>query len=83
MWSENTHRIPIILESGCPIFYDFSEWQVYTVELDEGDVIVTATDGLFDNLYEQEIMAIISRSQEAGASPTVRNPSPPLPSPEP
>ncbi|GJM84395.1 hypothetical protein PR202_ga00059 [Eleusine coracana subsp. coracana] len=28
--------------------------QNYTIDLEEGDVIVTATDGLFDNVYEQE-----------------------------
>lgn len=46
--------------------------QIYTIELCEGDVIVTATDGLFDNLFEQEILVIISKSLEAGLKPTVR-----------
>ncbi|XP_062077186.1 probable protein phosphatase 2C BIPP2C1 [Humulus lupulus] len=41
----------------------------YEIDLDEGDVIVTATDGLFDNLYEQEIASIVSRSLEAGSKP--------------
>ncbi|KAL5562950.1 hypothetical protein UlMin_032697 [Ulmus minor] len=41
----------------------------YKVDLDEGDVIVTATDGLFDNLYEQEIASIVSKSLEAGFKP--------------
>ncbi|XP_020257387.1 probable protein phosphatase 2C 71 [Asparagus officinalis] len=36
--------------------------QSYTIDLDEGDVIVTATDGLFDNLYEQEVEAIVNES---------------------
>lgn len=36
--------------------------QRYSIDLDEGDVIVTATDGLFDNLYEQEITSIVTRS---------------------
>lgn len=34
----------------------------YKIDLDEGDVIVTATDGLFDNLYEQEIASIVTKS---------------------
>ncbi|PRQ20264.1 putative protein-serine/threonine phosphatase [Rosa chinensis] len=34
----------------------------YSIDLDEGDVIVTATDGLFDNLYEQEITSIVTKS---------------------
>lgn len=36
--------------------------QKYRIDLDEGDVIVTATDGLFDNLYEQEITSIVTKS---------------------
>ncbi|CAK9181656.1 unnamed protein product [Ilex paraguariensis] len=34
----------------------------YRIDLDEGDVIVAATDGLFDNLYPQEIASIVSKS---------------------
>lgn len=41
----------------------------YRIGLDEGDVIVTATDGLFDNLYQQEIASIVSKSLEAGLKP--------------
>ncbi|PON63885.1 PPM-type phosphatase domain containing protein [Parasponia andersonii] len=41
----------------------------YKIDLDEGDVIVTATDGLFDNLYGQEIASIVSKSVEAGSKP--------------
>ncbi|KAF6149185.1 hypothetical protein GIB67_026041 [Kingdonia uniflora] len=41
----------------------------YDIHLDEGDVIVTATDGLFDNLYEQEIALIISKSVQANIKP--------------
>ncbi|KAI8554894.1 hypothetical protein RHMOL_Rhmol05G0132300 [Rhododendron molle] len=32
-------------------------FQDYRIDLDEGDVIITATDGLFDNLYDEEIAA--------------------------
>ena len=46
-------------------------FQGYKIDLDEGDVIVTATDGLFDNLYEQEIASIVSKSLEAGSKPQV------------
>lgn len=44
--------------------------EVYAIDLDEGDVIVTATDGLFDNLYEQEVAAIVSKSLGASLKPT-------------
>nr|KYP60547.1 putative protein phosphatase 2C BIPP2C1 [Cajanus cajan] len=41
----------------------------YKIELQDGDVIVTATNGLFDNLYEQEIASIISKSLQASLTP--------------
>lgn len=44
--------------------------QKYTIDLQEGDVIVTATDGLFDNVYEEEVAAIVSKSLEASLKPT-------------
>ncbi|XP_074592374.1 uncharacterized protein LOC141848211 [Curcuma longa] len=43
--------------------------ETYKIGLDEGDVIVTATDGLFDNLYDQEIAAIVSKSLQASLKP--------------
>lgn len=46
--------------------------QTYSIDLDEGDVIIAATDGLFDNLYEQEITAIVSKSLQAGLKTTVK-----------
>ncbi|KAJ9538309.1 hypothetical protein OSB04_031042, partial [Centaurea solstitialis] len=41
----------------------------HTIELDEGDIIVSATDGLFDNIYEREIATIVSKSLQAGMKP--------------
>ncbi|KAK4564100.1 hypothetical protein RGQ29_006262 [Quercus rubra] len=41
----------------------------YKIDLDEGDVIVTATDGLFDNLYEKEIASAVSNSLQASLKP--------------
>ncbi|KAH0460387.1 hypothetical protein IEQ34_011050 [Dendrobium chrysotoxum] len=45
--------------------------ETYKVGLDEEDVIVTATDGLFDNLYEKEIADIVSKSLQANLKPAV------------
>uniref|UniRef100_A0A0D9XJ28 Protein phosphatase n=1 Tax=Leersia perrieri TaxID=77586 RepID=A0A0D9XJ28_9ORYZ len=44
--------------------------QNYTIELEDGDVIVTASDGLFDNVYEQEVATIVSKSLQADLKPT-------------
>lgn len=49
--------------------------QEYRIDLDGGDVIVTATDGLFDNLYEKEISSIVSNSLQDGIKPEVPFPS--------
>lgn len=44
--------------------------QNYSIDLVEGDVIVTASDGLFDNIYEQEIADVVSKSLDADLKPT-------------
>ncbi|CAN6301965.1 unnamed protein product [Urochloa humidicola] len=44
--------------------------QKYAINLQEGDAIVTATDGLFDNVYEEEVAGIVSKSLEADLKPT-------------
>lgn len=46
-------------------------FQEYKIDLDEGDVIVMATDGLFDNLYEEEIASLVVRSLQDGKRPQV------------
>lgn len=43
--------------------------EVYRVNLDEGDVVITATDGLFDNLYEKEIASMVSSSLQQNLEP--------------
>lgn len=44
--------------------------QDYAISLDEGDVIVTATDGLFDNLYEQDVATTVYKSLQGSLAPT-------------
>ncbi|KAL2342114.1 hypothetical protein Fmac_010054 [Flemingia macrophylla] len=41
----------------------------YRIDLHDGDVIVIGTNGLFDNLYEQEIASLISKSLQASLTP--------------
>ncbi|KAM3742291.1 hypothetical protein ACB098_07G059400 [Castanea mollissima] len=47
----------------------YFDGQGYKIDLDEGDVIVTATDGLFDNLYEKEIASAVSNLLQASLKP--------------
>lgn len=59
-------NFPYQIESGD----DLSDLvEVYRIYLDEGDVIITATDGLFDNLYDQEISLVVSKSLQAKLKP--------------
>uniref|UniRef100_A0A0D9Z3A8 Protein phosphatase n=1 Tax=Oryza glumipatula TaxID=40148 RepID=A0A0D9Z3A8_9ORYZ len=60
-------NFPLQIEKGDD---PFKLVQKYTIDLQEGDAIVTATDGLFDNVYEEEIAAVISKSLEAGLKPS-------------
>ncbi|XP_020595456.1 probable protein phosphatase 2C BIPP2C1 isoform X2 [Phalaenopsis equestris] len=61
-------NFPLQIESGD----DPSKYiETYKVDLDEEDVIVTATDGLFDNLYEKEIVDIVSKSLQTNLKPAV------------
>ncbi|KAK9947109.1 hypothetical protein M0R45_012544 [Rubus argutus] len=48
-----------------------SSGQVFTVPVAPGDVIIAGTDGLFDNLYNNEITAVVVHAMRAGLGPQV------------
>ncbi|XP_057423807.1 probable protein phosphatase 2C 55 [Lotus japonicus] len=48
-----------------------SSGQVFTIPIAPGDVIVAGTDGLFDNLYNNEITAVVVHAVRANLSPQV------------
>ncbi|KAK7321745.1 hypothetical protein VNO77_32649 [Canavalia gladiata] len=48
-----------------------SSGQVFTIPVAPGDVIVAGTDGLFDNLYNNEITAVVVHAIRAGLGPQV------------
>ncbi|XP_056163305.1 probable protein phosphatase 2C 71 isoform X1 [Syzygium oleosum] len=65
---------PMVHEFNFPVLMEGGDtpselMECYSIELDEGDVIVSATDGLFNNLYEQEIASIVRKSLQSGLSP--------------
>lgn len=45
--------------------------QVFTIPVVPGDVIVAGTDGLFDNLYNNEVTAVVVHAVRAGFGPQV------------
>ncbi|OVA04543.1 Protein phosphatase 2C (PP2C)-like domain [Macleaya cordata] len=48
-----------------------SSGQVFTIPVAPGDVIVAGTDGLFDNLYNNEVTAVVVHAVRAGFGPQV------------
>ncbi|XP_023634220.1 probable protein phosphatase 2C 62 isoform X2 [Capsella rubella] len=57
---------PLQITQGCDVL---KLAEVYHVNLEEGDVVIAATDGLFDNLYEKEIVSIVCRSLDQNLEP--------------
>lgn len=43
--------------------------ETYEVSVSTGDAVVLATDGLFDNLYEREIVDVVHAGQKKGVKP--------------
>ncbi|KAM7266003.1 hypothetical protein ACFE04_003686 [Oxalis oulophora] len=75
-------RNGLVFKRSSPMFHEFgfpvriekgddpSELtEEYKIDLYEGDVLITATDGLFDNLYEKEIAYLVSSGLEVGSNP--------------
>ncbi|XP_039140161.1 probable protein phosphatase 2C 55 [Dioscorea cayenensis subsp. rotundata] len=48
-----------------------SSAQVFTFPVASGDVIIAGTDGLFDNLYNNEVTAVVVHATRAGLGPQV------------
>ncbi|XP_010465009.1 PREDICTED: probable protein phosphatase 2C 80 [Camelina sativa] len=46
-----------------------SSGQVFTIDVESGDVIVAGTDGMYDNLYNEEITGVVVSSVRAGLDP--------------
>ncbi|CAK7339540.1 unnamed protein product [Dovyalis caffra] len=46
-----------------------SSGQVFTIPVASGDVIIAGTDGLFDNLYNNEITAVVVHAIRTGLGP--------------
>ena len=58
-------------------FYQCKDWQLsidasmqcYSVPLIEGDMIIAATDGVWDNLFDTECAALIGQTKAKGSNP--------------
>ncbi|KAL2609151.1 hypothetical protein R1flu_027724 [Riccia fluitans] len=43
--------------------------EVYRVPVEKGDVVILGSDGLYDNLFEREILLILSKLVQSGSGP--------------
>eukprot|EP00250_Pteridium_aquilinum_P024139 c2848_g1_i1 orf=363-1949(-) len=66
---QHNFNVPFQLENGGGDPPNAAE--VFTVEVAAGDVVVAGTDGLFDNLYDTELVSIVVRASRAGLSPDI------------
>ncbi|ERN17541.1 probable protein phosphatase 2C 55 isoform X1 [Amborella trichopoda] len=48
-----------------------SSAQIFSIPVAPGDVMIAGTDGLFDNLYNSEVTAVVVHAVRAGLSPQV------------
>lgn len=48
-----------------------SSAQVFNLQVAPGDVIIAGTDGLFDNLYNNEVTAVVVHAVRAGLGPQI------------
>ncbi|KAI7905854.1 phosphatase 2C-like domain-containing protein [Cokeromyces recurvatus] len=47
--------------------------QSFTVAIEKGDIVIMGSDGLFDNLFDKEILAIVKKYVSAYTLPGTRN----------
>ncbi|CAM6024437.1 unnamed protein product [Sphagnum balticum] len=64
---QHQFNIPFQLESGGSDPPSAAE--VFSLPVAAGDVIVAGTDGLFDNVYDNELTGVVVRSTRAGHGP--------------
>ncbi|KAK9136384.1 hypothetical protein Syun_015714 [Stephania yunnanensis] len=67
---QHAFNMPYQLQSGGTSDLP-SSGQVFTIPVEPGDVIVAATDGLFDNLYSNDITAVVVHGVRARFEPQV------------
>ncbi|XP_022772783.1 probable protein phosphatase 2C 55 isoform X2 [Durio zibethinus] len=67
---QHDFNFPYQLESGSTGDLP-SSGQVFSVPVALGDVVIAGTDGLFDNLYNNEITAVVVHAVRAGLGPLV------------
>lgn len=47
-------------------------FQEYDIQVHKNDVVILGSDGIWDNLFEKQIIEIVDSVQKAGGGPEVR-----------
>jgi hypothetical protein len=59
------HHFDCPLQFGHPTFGTLTDWadnaDVYSVEVQPGDVVVTGSDGLWDNCFTEELLQLLPK----------------------
>ncbi|KAF7726462.1 hypothetical protein EC973_008697 [Apophysomyces ossiformis] len=58
---EQQHSFNYPYQLGTASFDAPTDAQQFTVKVEEGDIVILASDGLFDNLYDEEIMEEVQK----------------------
>lgn len=45
--------------------------QVYDFQVEKNDVVILGSDGIFDNLFEGQLIAVVNSVQQNGGGPEV------------
>lgn len=71
-WTDDSFvRATYDMSYCCPDCVHCDVFQVYRVPVKKGDVVLLASDGLFDNLFQNEIVAIMNSVLNEGSGPEV------------
>ncbi|KAI9320762.1 phosphatase 2C-like domain-containing protein [Dichotomocladium elegans] len=68
---EQQHSFNFPFQLGTASFDFPADAQQFSVKIEEGDIIVLASDGLYDNLYDDEILEEIEACMRASRDPAV------------
>ncbi|KAI8089595.1 phosphatase 2C-like domain-containing protein [Halteromyces radiatus] len=63
---EQQHSFNFPYQLGTASFDSPMDAQQFTIKVEEGDILILASDGLFDNLYDDEIMEEVQNCIEQG-----------------
>ncbi|KAG2192582.1 hypothetical protein INT47_006034 [Mucor saturninus] len=74
---EQQHSFNFPYQLGTASFDSPADAQLFTVKIEEGDIVILGSDGLFDNLYDDEILEEVQNCIDQQIDPEKINEVPP------